>query len=135
MIYKVYEDYKHEEIQCLYESVGWVNYTEKPQMLKAAYQNSLRVLAAYDNERLIGIIRVVGDGHSIIYIQDIIVDPDYQRRGIGTSLINQTLEYYSKVYQKVLLTDNTVKTSEFYKSIGFKSANDLSCIAFVKFEI
>ena len=34
---KEYEAYHEEEILPLYESVGWTNYTQKPQMLKGAY--------------------------------------------------------------------------------------------------
>lgn len=129
-IIKTYEGYKEEEIMPIYESVGWLNYTRKPEMLKQAYLNSLKVLAAYDGEKLIGIIRVVGDGHSIIYIQDIIVLPDYQRKGIGSLLFKSIMEQYADVYQKILLTENTPKTVEFYKQMGFTPDYDMDCVAF-----
>ncbi len=57
----------------LYASVGWTNYTEKPEMLKKAFENSLLILGAYDNDKLVGVIRVVGDGASVVLIQDILV--------------------------------------------------------------
>ena len=127
-----YEDYNEDEILNLYKSVGWVNYVNNPDMLKNAYTNSLKILAAYENDELLGIIRVVGDGYSIVYIQDIIVLPEYQRCGIGTALLNKILEIYQNVYQKTLLTDNTEKTIQFYKSIGFTMDMDMECRAFVK---
>ena len=65
--------YNEEEILSLYKSVGWINYTDNPKMLEDAYANSLRILGAYENEKLLGIIRVVGDGHSVVFIQDILV--------------------------------------------------------------
>jgi ribosomal protein S18 acetylase RimI-like enzyme len=117
IVYKPYKGYGEEEILKLYETVGWVNYTQKPEMLRKAYENSLYVLAACDNGELVGIIRVVGDGHSIIYIQDIIVRPDHQRMGIGSRLLNEVMTVYSNVYQKILLTLNeekTVKLSIYY---------------------
>ncbi len=56
-----YDKYNESEILDLYQSVGWTNYTNNPDMLKNAYANSLKVLAAYANDTLRGIIRVVGD--------------------------------------------------------------------------
>jgi len=126
-------NYKQEEIIKLYLSVGWINYTERPEMLKEAYKSSLYTIGAYDGDDLIGIIRVVGDGHSIIYIQDIIVLPDYQRRGIGKDLLERVLEKYAHVYQKILLTMNEEKTVKFYESVGFEADYNLGLVAFGMF--
>ena len=105
------------DILNLYIDADWKNYINNIDMLTNAYNNSLYILGAYDNNKLVGIIRVVGDGYSIIYIQDIIVLNKYQRKGIGTKLIQNVLEKYKNVYQKVLLTDNQPKTVNFYKSL------------------
>lgn len=129
---KEYIDYKHEEIMELYKSVNWTNYTDRPDMLKKSYINSLKTLAAYDDNKLVGIIRIVGDGISIIYIQDLIVLPTYQRKGIGTKLLKEILDLYKDTYQKVLLTDNTEKNVTFYKSLGFVPCKDNACQAFMK---
>ena len=129
---KEYETYNSEEILNLYASVGWTNYTDNPEMLKNAYANSLKILGAYENEKLIGIIRVVGDGYSIIYIQDILIYPEYQHKGVGTALMKTVLEMYQQVYQKTLLTDNTEKTIRFYKSTGFMLDSEVGCAAFFR---
>lgn len=129
---KGYSIYNEQEILHLYDSVGWTNYTSNPSMLANAYQHSLKVLGAYDKDKLIGIIRAVGDGYSMVYIQDIIVLPEYQRKGIGTLLLQQILLEYKNVYQKVLMTDNTEKTIQFYKSVGFMMDTDIDCRAFLK---
>lgn len=129
---KEYTEYKETEILNLYQSVGWTNYTNHPNMLKNAFANSLKVLAAYEDEKILGIIRVVGDGYSIVYIQDIIVLPEYHRLGIGTALLRRVLELYHNVYQKILLTENTDKTIQFYKSVGFEMDTDINCRAFLK---
>lgn len=102
-------------------------------MLENAYKNTLNIFAAYHCKDLVGIIRLVGDGYSIIYIQDIIVLRAYQRKGIGGHLLQKVLEQYSDVYQKVLLTDNQPKTVEFYKKYGLLPANEFNCMAFVSF--
>jgi len=130
---KEYQTYNESEILSLYTSVGWTNYTNHPEMLKNAYANSLKTLGAYENEKLIGIIRVVGDGHSVVFIQDLLVYPEYQRQGIGTALLKQILQDYKHVYQKHLFTDNTEKTIQFYKSLGFTMDTDMDCRAFSKY--
>lgn len=124
--------FNFDTILKLYSSVGWTNYTEKPEMLKKAFENSLLSLGAYDNDKLVGVIRIVGDGASVVLIQDILVFPEYQRRGIGTQLLREVMDRYSSVYQMELMTDNTPKTVSFYQSVGFVKADDMGCCAFMR---
>lgn len=74
----------------LYASVSWSNYTNHPRRLEQAFHQSLFVMAAYDDdEELVGLIRAVGDGLTIVFIQDLLVCPHYQRQGIGRSLLGR----------------------------------------------
>ena len=116
----------------LYERVGWTNYTQRPEMLKNAYEHSLLILGAYDGDKLVGVIRTVGDGASVVFIQDILVYPEYQRKGIGTQLLREIMERFSDVYQMELMTDNTAKSVSFYQSVGFVKADDMGCCAFIR---
>ncbi len=50
----------------VYASVGWTGYTSRPEMLEKALEHSLLVLATFDGDRLVGLLRAVGDGHSIV---------------------------------------------------------------------
>lgn len=127
-----YEIFHLEEIINLYQSVGWTNYLERISVLVEAYANSLCVIGAYDNEKLVGIIRAVGDGQTIVFVQDIIVLPEYQRKGIGTKLLKAVMDKYHDVYQMELLTDNTEKTKAFYRSVGFTASDDIGCVAFIR---
>ena len=121
-----------EDVLPLYEAVGWTNYTTKPEMLEAAYKNSLHILAALnEEEKLVGVLRAVGDGASILFIQDILVYPAYQHQGIGTKLLQMTLEKYKNVYQIQLATDDSTKTVSFYESNGFTSLTSLNCVSFI----
>ena len=121
-----------EEVLPLYEAVGWTNYTQNPTMLKEAYENSLHILGALNEEgKLVGVLRAVGDGASILFIQDILVYPEYQHQGIGTKLLQQTLEKYKNVYQIQLATDDSKKTISFYESNGFTSLTSLNCVSFI----
>ena len=103
---------------------GWV--------LEQGYKNSLLVLAAYENDELLGIIRVVGDGFTIVFIQDILVFPSAQRKGVGTALLKAVLERYPDVRQIELTTDNTPKTVDFYKSLGFSELSEIGCCGFMR---
>jgi len=127
-----YQTYNESEILALYTSVGWSAYTDNPQVLQKGFANSLLVLVAYEEEQLLGIIRVVGDGCTIVFIQDILVYPKYQRKGIGTVLLKAVLEKYEHVRQIELATDNTSKTIAFYESMGFQKMSEIGCCGFIK---
>ena len=105
-----YLNYNEAEIRQLYSEVGWTAYTENMPVLELGYKNSLLVLAAYEKEALLGIIRVVGDGFTIVFVQDILVFPREQRKGVGTALLKAVLDRYPDVRQIELATDDTPKT-------------------------
>ncbi|MDE5893642.1 MAG: GNAT family N-acetyltransferase [Acetatifactor sp.] len=127
-----YLQYNEAEILSLYSSVGWTAYTDTQEVLRKGFENSLLILAAYEGDRLLGIIRVVGDGYTIVWIQDILVFPEQQGKGVGSALIQAVLERFSHVRQIELATDNTPKTIAFYKSHGFQEMSELGCCAFMR---
>ena len=123
--------YDERAVTALYAAVGWTNYTKNPAMLKEAFAHSLCALGAYEDDKLVGLVRAVGDGASIVFIQDVLVLPEYQRRGIGTALVKTVMARYAGVYQLQLLTDSTPRTKAFYRSLGFSDAADMGCSAFI----
>lgn len=127
-----YTCFDEAEVEALYRSVGWTSYLRRPGLLKAAYAASRMTLAAHDGEQLVGVIRAVGDGVSILYIQDVIVRPAYQRRGIGTRLLQEMLAAFPDVNQVVLLTDDTEQTVSFYEAAGFNRAQKAGCCAMLR---
>lgn len=132
MTIKPYLHYTGSEILPLYQAVGWGSYYEHPEMLQKAWEGSLCILGAYEGDTLVGVIRAVGDGHSIVFIQDLLVRPEYQRRGIGTRLVEALLERYAHVYQIQLTTDDEPKTVAFYRSLGFRPIQELGCCGFCR---
>lgn len=134
-IIKEYENYNEQEILDLYKSVEWDLYIVDSTMLKNAYNNSLKTYGAYVDDKLVGIIRVVGDGYSVVFIQDLLIRPEFQRQGIGRALMKRIIDEYKGVYQMHLLTDNTEKTIGFYKSMGFIMDTDINCRAFTRLRI
>ncbi|URZ86925.1 GNAT family N-acetyltransferase [Floricoccus penangensis] len=130
--YKTSENLDTKQVLDLYENVGWILYTRYPEKLMQAMEQSLFILEAWENERLIGLVRVVGDGLTIIYIQDLLVLEDYQGQGIGSQLLFNIFDKYSSVRQKVLLTDDTIKTRKFYEKLGMHSTDDGYTLGFYK---
>ena len=53
-----YIDFNIDEIRRLYSEVGWTAYTENMPALEQGYKNSMTVLAAYEDDELLGIIRI-----------------------------------------------------------------------------
>lgn len=127
-----YTEHSEDEILRLYNEVGWAAYTRDMPALMRGFANSLLVLAAYENGELLGIIRVVGDGETVVFVQDILVFPDKQRQGVGTALLKAVLERFRGVRQIELTTDNTPKTLAFYRSLGFREFSEVGCCGFMK---
>lgn len=114
------------QLLALYNSVGWSQYTSSPQALLAGVQNSLRVATAWTEDgKLIGLARVVGDGHTIAYLQDVLVHPAWQRTGVGKWLVQEVFGPYARVRQQVLLADDEPGLRSFYESMGFREIRDV----------
>ena len=118
---------KLEDVLHLYQAVGWTNYTHQPQMLEKALSHSLAIYLALDGDAVVGLVRLVGDGFSSVFVQDLIVLPCYQRQGIGSNLIKEALGDYKDAYQVQLVTDQTEKTLGFYHSLGFDTLSPSAC--------
>ena len=129
---RAYQTYNEGEILSLYNSVGWTAYTAHPEVLHKGFDHSLLTLAAYEGEQLLGIIRVVGDGYTIVFVQDLLVFPEHQRKGIGSALLQAVLNQYRHVRQIELATDRTQKTIAFYKSMGFQELSEVGCCGFIR---
>ena len=125
---KKQEFVKLEDILHLYQAVGWTNYTNQPQMLEQALSHSLVIYLALDDDAVVGLIRLIGDGFSSVFVQDLIVLPSYQRQGIGSALMKEALEDYKEVYQVQLATEQTEKNVGFYRSMGFETLSTYNCI-------
>ena len=118
---------KLEDVLHLYQAVGWTNYTHQPQMLEQALSHSLVIYLALDGDAVVGLIRLVGDGFSSVFVQDLIVLPSYQRQGIGSSLMKEALKDYKDAYQVQLVTEETERTLEFYRFMGFETLSTYDC--------
>ena len=120
-----------DDVLHLYQAVCWTNYTNQPQMMEQALSHSLATYLARDGEEVVGLVRLIGDGFSSVFVQDLIVLPTYQRQGIGSTLMKQALSDYNDAYQVQLATEQTEKTLGFYRSLGFETLSTYDCTGMI----
>ncbi len=119
------KDLPSEQLHGLFMSVGWSDGSETLDMIKKyniPFLNSTLVISAWQNERLIGAVRVLSDKmfRSIIY--DLLVLPEFQNKGIGKELIRRCIEHFPN---SEWLVQTTEKISSYYEKIGFQVNNDV----------
>ena len=111
------------EFNKLTKSVGWG--TRENSIVKEALNNTLYSLCVYDVDKLIGYGRIIGDKTIFLYIQDIMVIPEYQNKKIGTEIMNKLIEKineYKKINPDIRTYLGASKGKEsFYEKFGFVS--------------
>ena len=113
------------EVLALYESVGWTAYTREPEVLVSAIRGSSFVVTAQAaGGGLVGLARAVLDDATICYVQDILVDPAFQKSGAGRALLEAVQKRYGHVRQMVLITDDEPGQRAFYETLGFTEGSD-----------
>lgn len=106
-----------EQIQELFLSVNWIsgNY---PERLYKALKNSSTVLTAWDNDKLVGLIRVLDDTEMVAFIHYVLVNPNYQGHGIAGKMVEMVKKKY-KDYLYIELMPEERKNASFYEKHGF----------------
>ena len=110
-----------DEYNNLTASVGWGRRENK--IVEEALRNTIYSLCVYDDNKLIGYGRIIGDKTIFLYIQDIMVEPKYQSKKIGTKIMNGLLEKIKELKGvnpelRVYLGASKAKET-FYKKFGF----------------
>lgn len=78
-----------DEFNLLYDSVGWGAYDK--EIAKKSMENTYYSISIYDDKKIIGYGRLIGDGICFMYVQDVMVTPEYQNRKIGTLIIEKLI--------------------------------------------
>ncbi|MDR1505138.1 MAG: GNAT family N-acetyltransferase [Prevotella sp.] len=119
--YKNTKEFTPQELQNLFLSVEWSsgNY---PYKLAVAMQNSSTVFSAWDEDKLIGLISIMDDSIMNAYIHYLLVNPEYQAKGIGKELVRKTTNHYNEYLRIILIAYD--KETGFYKNFGFEVGED-----------
>lgn len=116
-------DFDADEVYRLYDSVGWYAYTRDLYVLCRSLEGSHVVVTARDDGVLVGLARTISDGSTICYVQDLLVHPDHQRRGIGRALTQHLFDRYDHCRFFLLSTDHEstpdgAESHRFYRGLG-----------------
>lgn len=131
--YKEFDSSMIEEIKDIYKKESWNAYLKDDEKLIRAFDNSLYIMGAFDNCKLVGFIRCVGDREHVLVVQDLIVEPKYQQRGIGTYLFKTIMQKYSNVRMFMVVTDlEDIVDNKFYKSFNLKKLEDMNMVGYIR---
>ena len=115
--YRDTKDLNENDLKDLFLSINWSS-GHYPEKLALAMKNSGSVFTAWDGDRLIGLINALDDGIMTAYVHYLLVDPDYQGKGVGKELVRLISEKYKDYLRIVLIAYD--KEIEFYKHCGFE---------------
>lgn len=105
----------------LRKAAGWKSLTQ--EQAQKAIDGSILTVVVYDEERPVGMARIVGDGAVICYVQDLIVIPEYQGKGVGQMIMESLIDYVRELKlpgtQIMLDLMCAVGREDFYKKYGF----------------
>jgi GNAT superfamily N-acetyltransferase len=104
-------------VQRLLKQTTWAR--ERPlEGIRKMLDNTPVKLGAWDGDTLIGFVRALSDGMYKAYIDDVVVDEPYRKRGVGTQLIQRMLEKLKGV--NVVFLNCGEQVVAFYKKFGFE---------------
>jgi len=117
---EIRKDLPSYELEKLFISAGWSDGLGDSHTthFNAPFINSTLVISAWDNDCLVGAVRVLSDKIIRSNIYDLVVAPEYQGKGIGGELVRRCLAYFPN--SKWLVGCNEDKIS-FYVKLGFQT--------------
>ncbi|WP_337051049.1 GNAT family N-acetyltransferase [Priestia megaterium] len=110
------ENVEWSRMKEIYHSVGWTNHNE--EKIKKVFQSSNVVAIAYDEDNIAGFGRALSDGVFNAAIYDVVVDEQYQNKGIGEQIIENLLAQLNDISCVHLVS--TSGNEEFYRKAGFR---------------
>ena len=113
-----------DEAITLWSKVGWGNTDDYNQgKVKKAINNTFYVVFVRNQEgQLVGLTRVIGDGVLHMNIADIVVDPDYRKRGIGALMLSQIKK---DLKDSAVYLESLPGNEKFFQASGYKIKKEM----------
>ena len=83
-----------ENCNKLRNSAGWPQMHNK--QIEIGLSNSTFIVVAMDNDIIVGMARIISDGGYVYFIVDVIVLPEYQRKGIGKTMMKMIMDFIDR---------------------------------------
>lgn len=125
--------FTEEQVQQLFLSVNWIS-GKYPKRLYQALMNSSTVLTVWDDDKLVGLTRVLDDTAMLAQIHYVLVDPEYQGQGIAGKMI----EYIKGKYKDYLYIEGMPEDKNnvaFYVKHGFSVMENGAAIQICNYDI
>lgn len=119
---KIVDKWPQNEIVELYKAGGWWNDTYDASSIKFLIKGSFAFAVAIDSnsKKAIGMGRLISDGVSDAYIQDLIVKPTFRKKGIGNQIAQTLINHCKERKITWLGLISEPNQDVFYKKLGFK---------------
>ena len=117
LIYKDIKEIDQDALVRLFNSVEWES-GKYPAQLTRAIKHYGSVFTAWDNDKCVGLVSSMDDTIMVAYVHYVLVDPQYQKYGIGKKLMEMTLTHYQDYHKICLIGVNTA--TGFYQHLGFE---------------
>ncbi len=116
------KNWPEDEIVKLYKAGGWwkEDYDESgiKNLIKCSF--CFAVVIDKKTKKTIGMGRILSDGVSDGYLQDLVILPEYRKKGIGKKLTKSLVDYCKSKGVNWIALISEPGQEEFYKKIGFK---------------
>ncbi|MES2139904.1 MAG: GNAT family N-acetyltransferase [Bacteroidota bacterium] len=106
----------------VFKSSGINRPTDDVKRIQTMLDNSNLIVTAWKGMELIGISRSVTDYSYCCYLSDLAVKKEYQKFGIGKTLIDITQQAIGE--QTMLLLLSTTSAMEYYPKVGFEKVEN-----------
>jgi ribosomal protein S18 acetylase RimI-like enzyme len=115
----------------VYRANDW-SHASRPDLLRTAVERSDFTLVAIEAGRVVGFVRTMSDGAFAVYIADILVLPECQRRGIGARLMHEVLDHYpmQTFHHQVLIAERGAEG--FYRRMGLVPVSAYGLTGFIR---
>jgi GNAT superfamily N-acetyltransferase len=108
-----------DAFKSLYDTTGWGPASREPSYYQGALSGSWFTQSVYSTGQLVGFARVISDGHLHAFITEMIVHPEFQGRGIGSTLLSAVLEACHGAGVADIQLFSARGKSKFYEHHGF----------------